>query len=91
MRNRWIKKLLVFILFAVMTSMLITVDREASIMNNREPWTELRVTRIDQAYFHVSFLGHSHYFRAEPVERMFSRLRDVTLSKNDENLYISAY
>jgi len=68
--NKWIKKLLVFTMFAVMTGMLITVDREASIINNREPWTELRITRINTEYFNISFLGYSQNFKAEPVERM---------------------
>ena len=62
-----------FILFTVMTMMLVTVDREASIMNNREPWTELRITRVNNEYFNVTFLGYSQYFKAEPVERMLSR------------------
>jgi len=72
--NKWIKKLLVFIMFAVMTSMLITVDREASIINSREPWTELRITRINAEYFNVTFLNYSQNFKAEPVERMLSKV-----------------
>jgi hypothetical protein len=72
MKHKWIRKLLVFILFVVMTSMLITVDRETSVMNNRQPWTELKVTRVDKEYFNITFLGYSQNFKAAPVEKIWA-------------------
>jgi uncharacterized membrane protein YeiB len=77
MKYKWIKMMLVFIMFTVMTCILVTADREASVINNREPMTELRVTRVSEEMFSVSFLGYSRDFEAGPFEKMWKRISQI--------------
>ena len=72
-------------MFTVMTCMLITVDREASLINNREPWTELRVIRVDKEYFNITFLGYSRNIKADSVEKILLKLRGGTRNTKDKN------
>ena len=73
-------------LITAMTCMLVTVDRETSIINNKEPMVELKVTRISQEHFKVSFLGYSKEIKAKPIEKKWKQLKEKlnTKSKKEE-------